>query len=131
MHFLGLTDVLKCYDYQKNIAKFRCHLKTTLQPCLSTIPPGVSINLMVSLVRSGGRAVECRTVNRGDDGSILSPFRNLGNFILLTFPVTFGRDTKSRWFLLSGVYTRGRKRSHTGGKCITCSGLINSREGQL
>ena len=33
--------------------------------------------------------------------------------------------------ILSGVYARGSKRSHTGGKCVTCSGLTNSREGQL
>ena len=43
-------------------------------------------------------------------------------------PVSFERDTKSRWSLLSGVYARGSKRSHTGGKCVTCSGLTNSRE---
>ena len=29
------------------------------------------------------------------------------NFIHLTLPVSFGRDTKSRWSLLSGVYARG------------------------
>ena len=46
-------------------------------------------------------------------------------------PVSFGRDTKSRWSLLSGVYARGSKISHTGGKCVTCSGLANSRKGQL
>ena len=45
--------------------------------------------------------------------------------------MSFGRDTKSRWSLLSGVYARGSKRSHTGGKCVTCSGLTNYREGQL
>ena len=33
--------------------------------------------------------------------------------------------------LLSGVYARGSKRSHTGGKCVSCSGLINSGEGQV
>ena len=33
-------------------------------------------------------------------------------------------ETKSWWSLLSGVYARGSKRSHTGGKCVTCSGLI-------
>ena len=43
-------------------------------------------------------------------------------------PMSFGRDTKSRWSLLSGVYARGSKRSHTGGKCVTCSWLTNSRE---
>ena len=42
--------------------------------------------------------------------------------------MSFGRDTKSRWSLLSGVYGRGSKRSHTGGKCVTCSGLTHSRE---
>ena len=34
-------------------------------------------------------------------------------------------------FFLSGVYAMGTKRSHTGVKCVTCSGLTNSREGQL
>ena len=29
------------------------------------------------------------------------------------------------------VYVRGNKRSHTGGKCVTCIGLTNSRERQL
>ena len=28
-----------------------------------------------------------------------------------------------RWSLLSGVYARGSKISHTGGKCVTCRGL--------
>ena len=30
---------------------------------------------------------------------------------------------KSRWSLLSGVYARGSKRSHTGCNCATCRGL--------
>ena len=34
----------------------------------------------------------------------------------------------SVFVLLSGVYARGSKRSHTGGKCGTCSGFTNSRE---
>ena len=41
--------------------------------------------------------------------------------------MSFGRDIKSRWSLLSGVYGRVSKRSRTGGKCVTCSGLTNSR----
>ena len=83
-------------------------------------------------VGSGGHAVERRTVNRGTVvQSHLPPFRNLGNFVHLTLPVSFGRDTKSRWSLLSGVYARGSKRSHIEGKFVTCSGLINSRVGQL
>ena len=45
--------------------------------------------------------------------------------------MSFGIDTESRWFLLSDVYARGSKRSHTGGKCVTCSGLANSREATL
>ena len=59
--------------------------------------------------------------------SHLPPFRNLSNFVHLTLPVSFGRDTKSWWSLLSGVYARGSKRPHTGGKCVTCCGLTNSR----
>ena len=39
---------------------------------------------------------------------------------------------ESRWSLLSGVYARGGKSSHTGSKCVTCRGLrILPREGQL
>ena len=44
------------------------------------------------------------------------------NFTHHASPVSFGRDTKSRWSLLAGVYARGSKRSHTGGNCVTCSG---------
>ena len=60
--------------------------------------------------------------------SHLPPFQNLGNFVHLTLPVSFGRYTKSLWSLLPGVYVRRSKISHTGGKCVTCSGLTNSRE---
>ena len=35
--------------------------------------------------------------------------------------VSFGRDTKIRWSLLSGVYARGSKISHTGGKMCNLS----------
>ena len=44
--------------------------------------------------------------------------RNLGNSVYSTLPESFGGDTKSRWSFLSGVYARGGKRSHTGGKCV-------------
>ena len=76
--------------------------------------------------RSGGRAVEAG-LSIEVVQSHLPPFRNLGNFVHLTLPVSFGRDTKRRWSLLSGVYVRGSERSHTGGKCVICSGLTNSR----
>ena len=81
---------------------------------------------------SGGRTVERRTVNRGDGGSI--PPTAVLKFRLFRSPhicLSFGRDTKSLWSLLSGVYARGSKIPHTGGggggKCVTCSGLTNSR----
>ena len=81
---------------------------------------------------SGGCVVERQAVNQGDSGSI-SP--SAVSFFVISFtphlPVSFRRDTKSRWSLLSGVYARGSKRSHTGAKCVTCSGLTNSRKGQL
>ena len=84
-------------------------------------------------MESGGCAVGRRTVNRGDDVSMpptavskLRQFRSPPHL-----PVSFGKDTKSRWSLLSSVYARGSKRSHTGGKCITCSRFINYTEEQL
>ena len=84
-------------------------------------------------VRSGGRAVERRTVNREDGGSI--PPTAVSKLKQFHSPphvsVGFGRDINNRWSLLSGVYARGSETSHTGGKCVTCSGLTNSREGQL
>ena len=39
-------------------------------------------------------------------------FRNLGNFIHPTLPMSFRRDTKSRCSLLSGGCARGSKRPH-------------------
>ena len=72
--------------------------------------------LISEIVGSGGRAVERRTVNRGDGGSIppaavskLREFRSLH-----ITQVYFGRDTESLWSFLSGVYARGCKISHTG-----------------
>ena len=49
--------------------------------------------------------------------------KNLALYIRDCISVSFGWDTKGRWSLLSGVYARGSKRSHTGGKCVTCHGL--------
>ena len=78
---------------------------------------------------SGDGAVERPTVNRGDGGSIpptaVSKLRQCRSPHIC---LSFGRDTKSRWSLLSGVYARGSKTSHTGG--VPCSGLTNSK-GQL
>ena len=75
---------------------------------------------------SRGRAPDCQSMgrwfnptNRGFETQAISFTPHLS--------VSFGRDTKSRWSLLSGVYARGSKRFDTGGKCVTCSGLTNSR----
>ena len=78
---------------------------------------------------SGGRTVERRTVNRGDGGSIPpTAVSKLRQFCLPHICLCLSEETKSQWSLLSGVYARGSKRSHTGGKSGTCSGLTNSRE---
>ena len=54
------------------------------------------------------------------------PLQNLRQFHSPHFVlVSFRRDTKSQ-SLLSGVYTRGTKRSHAGGKYVTCCGLTDS-----
>ena len=40
----------------------------------------------------------------------LISLRNFGNSVCPALPVSFGGDTKSRRFLLSGIYARGSKR---------------------
>ena len=58
------------------------------------------------------------------------PFQNLGNFVHPTFAYLSEKTRKAGGpFYL--VFARGNKRSHTGGKCVACSGLTNSRERQL
>ena len=75
----------------------------------------------LTIVGSGGRAVERWTVNRGGGGS--TPRTAVSKLRQFRSPHIC---TKSRWSLLSGVYASGSKRSQTGGKCVTCSGLTNS-----
>ena len=48
----------------------------------------------------------------GSNPAVATSLRNFGNSIYPALPVSFGRDTKRRWSLLSGVYARGSKRSH-------------------
>ena len=95
------------------------------------IPQYYAIGLVCGRITALYQCGERRTVNRGDGGSIpptaVSKLRQFTPHL----PVCFGRDTKSRWSLLSGVYARGSKISHTGGKCVTRSGLINSTKEQL
>ena len=46
--------------------------------------------------------------------------RNFGNSVYPALPVSFGRDSKSRRSLLSGVYARGSKISHQSALvCVT------------
>ena len=81
----------------------------------------------LDLVGSGGHVVERRTVNRGDGGSIPpAAVSKLSQFRSHHICLSFGGDTKSWWSLLSGVYARGSKISHTWGKYVPCSGLTNS-----
>ena len=70
----------------------------------------------------GGRSV----VRVTDDREVESQWRRfkLWQFVYPTWPVFFGRDTVNRRSLLSGGYAKGSKISHTGGKCVTCRGLL-------
>ena len=79
---------------------------------------------------SHGRAPACQSRRRWFN-PICHCFETWAILFAPHLPVSFGRDTKSRWSLLSGVSARGSKRSHTGGKCVTCSGLTNSRRTTL
>ena len=49
----------------------------------------------------------------GSNPAVATSLRNFGNSIYPTLPVSFGGDTKSLRSLLSGVYARGSKRSHS------------------
>ena len=66
--------------------------------------------------------------------SHLPPLSNFDNFVHPTF-ACFSEETlkaSGPFYMVSySVYVRGSKRSHAGGKCVTCSELTNSREGQL
>ena len=82
----------------------------------------------------GGRAVEHRTVNRGDGGSIPpTAISKLRQFRSPHICLCLSEETLKAGgpFSLVSMPGRGSKRSHTGGKCVICSGLTNSREGQL
>ena len=68
----------------------------------------LNIRYLVSLVGWGSSVVG-------------APLRNLGKFVYPhCMSVSFGSYTISRLALLYGVYARGSKISHTGGKCIIC-----------
>ena len=74
--------------------------------------------------RSNGRTVEHRTVNRGDGGTIPpTAVSILRQFHSPHICLCLSEETLKA----GGVYARGSKRSHTGGKCVTCSGLTNFR----
>ena len=74
----------------------------------------------------GRGKLEHRTGDRvvlGSNPAAATSLRNFGNSVYPALPVSFGGHTKSRWSHLSGVCARGSKRSHTGGKCVTCCRL--------
>ena len=68
------------------------------------------------------RAQGWRAGGPGSNSAGATSLRNFDNSVYLILPVSFGGDTKIRRSLLSGVYARGSKRSHTLGKCVTCRG---------
>ena len=51
----------------------------------------------------------------GSNPAAATSLRKFGNSVYPALPVSFGGDTKSHRSLLSGVYARGSKISHTGG----------------
>ena len=69
--------------------------------------------------------LEFRTGDRevlGSNPAGATSLRNFGNSVLKpTLPGSFGKDTKSCWSFLSGVYARGSKRPHTGGTMCNLS----------
>ena len=50
--------------------------------------------------------------------------KNLAFYIRDCVSLCLSDETlNNHWSLLPGVYARGSKISHTGGKCVTCRGL--------
>ena len=75
---------------------------------------------------SGGRVVECWTVNRGDGGSIPpTAVLKLGSFV---HRLCFSEETLKAGGPFYLVSMPGEVKE---GKCVLCSGFTNSREGQL
>ena len=83
------------------------------------------IDTMILQWERSSSVIERATDDREVPGSNLTGAA-IGNYVYPTFPVSFGRDTKSRWSLLSGIYARGSKIFHTGGKCVACRELDHS-----
>ena len=136
MHLVGSRQHTQRYDVCRQIVppltdEFFVFVRHALLPYLELLYQGTQCNhttiwfVEISVIsdKNAGLSIEGTVIQ-----SHLPPFRNLGNFVHPTEPVSFGRDTKSRWSVLSGVYARGSKRSHTGGKCIPYSGFTNSRK---
>ena len=83
-------------------------------PCNRTMP-------LHEFVGSSGRAVERRTVNRGDGGSIPpTAVSKLRQFRLPHICLCISEETLNACGPICHL-------SHTGDKCVTCSGLTNSR----
>ena len=84
-------------------------------------------------MESGGRAVERRTVNRGGGGSIPpTAVSKLRQFRSPYICLCLSEETLTPGGPLYLVSVTGEVKDHyTGGKCVTCSGLTNSRKGQL
>ena len=73
--------------------------------------------------------MERRTVNRGDGGSIPpTTILKLRQFRSPHICLCLSEDTLKAGGPFYLVSMPGEVKSHTGGKCVTCSGLTNSRE---
>ena len=67
-----------------------------------------------------------RTVQGSNPTAENFSLRNFGNSVYPALPVYFGGDTKSRRYLLSGVYDRGSKRSHQSALEVECVTVVDS-----
>ena len=82
------------------------------------------------MVKSGGHAVKRRTVNRGDGGSIPpTAVSKLRQFRSPHISLCLSEETLKAGGPFYLVSMPGEVKDPTqGGKCVTCSGLTNSRE---
>ena len=111
--FLQMADVFLYFQNKKDDVE---NLKTDVCSCIHFS--------WIQRCGSGGRG---RASGRRDGGSVApATVSNLGNFVHLILPVS-EKTLKSRWSFLS-LSMSGEVKYR---KCVTCSGLINRKKGQL
>ena len=98
----------RCWGLNVSLCKLYNRFNVSMTSVVNVCP----VHMTWGAVAQG---LKRRTASRDNRGSsqLRSPY----------FACLSEETVKSRLFRLPGVYARRSKRSHTGGKCVTCCGL--------